>query len=206
MAEVPYRVETADFRKAPKGKIPFVAIDGKVMGDSQLIIEELERRLGDKALDAGLTPREHAISHAVRRMLEEGTYFIGMHNRWATDEGFRVLSPEFKKVLPRPLRLLMPVIRGGVKKTLHKQGTGRHTPKELDAMAIADFDAVAELLGDKDFLFGDRPRTIDASIYAFVEAVAGFPLDSPRRNHVTSSLNLVTFRDRIRKHWWKDLA
>ncbi len=206
MAEVPHKVEAADFRKAPKGKIPFIAIDGKLMGDSQLIIEEIERRLGNQALDAGLTPHDLAIARAVRRMLDEGHYFVGMYIRWATDDGFRVLAPEFKKLLPGPIRLLMPMIRNSVKKSLHKQGTGRHTPDEIEAMGSADLDAVAELLGAQDFLLGERPRTVDASVYAFVEAVAGFPLDYPLKSHLASRTNLGAFRHRVRKRWWQDLA
>lgn len=206
MAEVPHKVEAADFRKAPKGKIPFIAIDGKLMGDSQLIIEELERRLGDRALDAGLAPRDLAISRCVRRMLDEGSYFVGMYIRWANDDGFRVLAPEFKKVLPGLFRPLMPLIRNGVKKSLYKQGTGRHTPDEVAAIGAADLDAVAELLGNGDFLLGERPHTVDASVYAFVEAVAGFPLDSLLNRHLASCPNLVAFRDRVRKRWWQDLG
>ncbi len=206
MAEVPHEVKPADFRKAPKGKIPFVGIDDKLMGDSQLIIEELERRLGDKALDAGLGPRDRAIARSVRRMLEEATYFVGIYFRWHSDDGFRVLAPEFKKILPGPLRLLMPMIRRGVKKKLRGQGTGRHTADEVAAMGAADLDAVAELLGDQDFLFGEKPHTVDASVFAFVETLAGFPLDSPLQRHLHSHPNLVAFRDRVRARWWKDLA
>jgi glutathione S-transferase len=205
MAEVPHSVVAADLRKAPKGKIPFVTIDSQLIGDSQLIIEELERRLGDRALDAGLGARERAVARSVRRMLDEAFYFVGMYFRWGTDDGFRVLAPEFKKVLPGPLRILLPVIRRSVKKALHKQGTGRHTPEEVASIGAADLDAVAELLGDQDFLFGARPRTVDASVFAFIEGIAGFPLDSPLKQHLLAHPNLVAYRDRVRTRWWKDL-
>ena len=102
--------------------------------------------------------------------------------------------------------LLMPAIRNSVKKSLHKQGTGRHTPDEIVAIGVADLDAVSELLGDRDFLLGERPHTVDGSVYAFVEAVAGFSLDSPLKLHLHSRPNLVAYRDRVRKRWWQDLA
>jgi glutathione S-transferase len=205
MAEVPHAVVAADFRKAPKGKIPFVTIDDKLVGDSQLVIEELERRLGDRALDAGLGARDRAIARTVRRMLDEAFYFVGMYFRWGTDDGYAILAPEFKKVLPAPFRVLMPVIRRGVKKSLHKQGTGRHTPDEVAGIGAADLDALSELLGDQDFLFGKAPRTVDASVFAFIEGIAGFPLDSPLKRHLQGKPNLIAYRDRVRARWWKDL-
>jgi glutathione S-transferase len=206
MAEVPYTAVAADFRKAPKGKIPFVSIDGgALMGDSQLIIEELERRLGDRALDHGLSPRDRATGRIVRRAMEEALYFVGLYFRWKTDEGYALLAPEFKKILPAPLRIAMPLIRRRVKKQLHKQGTGRHTVEEVAAMGAADLGAVAELLGDRPFLLGDRPRTPDATIYAFLEAVLGFPLESAIQV-AASHPNLVAYRGRVRERWWKDLA
>jgi glutathione S-transferase len=206
MAEVPYEAVPADYRRAPKGKIPFVVLDGALLGDSQLIMEELERRLGDKALDAGLSARDRALGRSVRRMLEEGTYFTGLYFRWKMDEGYALLAPEFKKMMPGPLKLFVPMFRRKTKKQLHLQGTGRHTPDEVAAMGAADLAALAELLGDQDFLFGTRPRTVDATIYAFVEAIAGFPLDSGVHRGIEAHKNLVAYRDRVRARWWKDLA
>lgn len=206
MAGVPHTIEPADMRKAPKGKIPYAAIDGGLMGDSQLIVETLEGRLGDAALDAGLAPRDRAIGHALRRMLEEGLYFVSMYNRWATDGGYAVLAPVFKQVVPAPLRLLMPVIRRSVRKSLRAQGTGRHTADEVMAMGIADLDAFATLLGDQPFLLGDKPRTVDASGFAFAASILGFPAESRLRTHALGKANLVAYRDRIAARWWPELA
>lgn len=206
MAEVPYQARAADLRKAPKGKIPFVELDGRLMGDSQHIIEELERRRGDQALDAGLSVRDRAIAQVVRRTLEEGLYFVGMYMRWQTDDGYAVLAPEFRLAIPKPFRIAMPLIRRSVKKKLREQGTGRHTVDEVVAMGAADYAALSELLGAQDFLLGARPRTVDAALFAFIEAALGFPLDSPLQRAARSHANLVAYRDRIRARWWKELA
>jgi glutathione S-transferase len=206
MAEVPHTIAVGDMRKAPKGKIPYVAIDGGLMGDSQLIIERCEAQLGDRALDAGMTARDRATARAVRRMLDEGFYFVGMYRRWVSDDGFRVLAPAFKQVLPAPVRMLMPLIRRSVRKSLRKQGTGRHAPDEIEAIGIADLEAVATLLGDQPFLFGDQPRTVDASGFAFVDGVLRFPVESRLRTYVQGQPNLVAYCDRIRARWFGDLA
>jgi len=206
MTEIPYRtVSSGTMRGAPKGKIPWVELDGKPMGDSQLVIEELERRLaaeGKRALDAGLSARDAAIARLARRTLEEGFYFAGLYARWQLDDGYAVVRDEFKKIVPA---LVVPIVRRAMTKKLRAQGTGRHAPDEAHAMAAADLGAVAELLGDRPFVTGDAPRVVDCTLYAFLEGVLGPPIDSPTRRAAQAHANLVAFRARVRSRWWKDL-
>ena len=203
MAEVPYKLAPMKPGQMPKGKIPYVHMDGKFMGDSQLILEELERKLGDRALDHSLTARDAAVSRVTRRTLEEATYFVGVYLRWQLADGYSAIRSEFKKMLPG---FVVTFIRRSVIKKGWAQGTGRHTPEEAMAMGAADFTAVAHLLGDKPYLLGDQPRTVDATVFAFVEAILGFPVDSAMKAAVGSHANLVAYRKRIRDRWWKDLG
>ena len=206
MAEIPYKTAAMQISKAPKGKIPYVALpDGSLMGDSQLIIEQLERGLtaeGKPPLDAGLSARDVAIAHLTRRALEEGFYFVTVYTRWKTDEGFAAVREEFKKFIPG---FVVPLVRRGIRKKLHGQGTGRHTFEEAVALGGGDFDACAELLGDRPFLLGDKPHTVDCTVFAFLEATLGFPVDTPLKAKVLAHANLVAYRKRIRDRWWKDL-
>jgi glutathione S-transferase len=100
----------------------------------------------------------------------------------------------------------VPLIRRAMRKKLHEQGTGRHSREEAMALGKADWTALAELLGDKPFFLGDQPRTIDCTLFAFVEAVVPFPVDSPIKQAITKHANLIAYRDRIRARWWKDLS
>lgn len=52
-----------DPRKAPKGKLPYVTIDGQHIADSELIFEKLNEMSQGK-LYAGLTPEEKAVGTA----------------------------------------------------------------------------------------------------------------------------------------------
>lgn len=203
MAEVPYKLAPMKVGQAPKGKIPYVQMDGKLVGDSQLIVEEIERKLGAKALDAGLAARDVALARVTRRTLEEATYFVGLMTRWKVDAGYTATRTEFKKFIPG---LVVGIVRRSQVKKLYLQGTGRHTSDEAMAMGAADFAAVAELLGDKPFFLGDKARTIDATVFAFVEAILAFPVDSPLKAAVQSHANLGAYRQRIRARWFSDLT
>ncbi|MEZ4400771.1 MAG: glutathione S-transferase family protein [Kofleriaceae bacterium] len=204
MTETPHRVEAASFRKAPKGKIPYVALDGELIGDSQLVIDRLERTSA-RPLDADLSAHDRAVGRVVRRMLEEATYFTGVYLRWSTDAGFAHVRAELGKVMPAPVRMLMPIIRRKAKQAVVAQGTGRHAVEDVCAMAVADFQACAEVLGDQPYLLGDRPHVCDATLYAFLESVLRFPNDTPVKLAVAATPTLVAYRDRIRARWWPEL-
>jgi glutathione S-transferase len=112
------------------------------------------------------------------------------------------MRDEFKKFVPA---VVMPLVRRMQIKKGHAQGTERHTFDEATAMGAADFDAIAEVLGDRPFLLGDAPRVVDCTLFAFLEAVLGPPIDSPLKQRVLARGSLVAHRKRIRERWWKDL-
>ena len=204
ITDTPYRAVPASFPRAPKGKVPFVELDGELIGDSQLIIEALERRR-TPPLDAGLTAEQQAIGRLIRRTLEEATYFTSVYGRWQLDDGWAHTAPQIRATLPAPLRPLLPLIRRKARQALRAQGTGRHDREVVMAMGAADWDAIATVLGDRPFVLGEEPRTVDATVYGFLEGVLGFPLATPVQARVRGHANLLGYRDRVRARWWKDL-
>lgn len=60
LAGLEYQVKVvSDPRKAPKGKLPYVRIEGEAIGDSEIVIRTLGERYG-VTLDAGLMPGARA--------------------------------------------------------------------------------------------------------------------------------------------------
>lgn len=204
MAEIPFETARAVPPRAPKGKIPYVDLDGTKMGDSQLVIEKLTRE-HDIRLDDHLTPAQRATGHLLRRALEEGTYFALVYTRWKVDAGFAIQRPVFASLAPRAIGWLIPhIIRRGAVTKLYHQGFGRHTFEEVQAMAIADLEAAATIFGDGPYLFGDRPTSYDATLFAFVDGLLGFPLDTPVRRRAME-LGFHEYRRRVRERWFPHL-
>jgi glutathione S-transferase len=207
LAGIPYRVEPVDGNpsKAPKGKIPFITDDdGRRMGDSALIIEHLVAKHGDK-LDTHLTPAEHAHGRALRRMTEEGLYFPILYSRWIDDAGFAVVAPVFFASMPGPLRgLIGGFVRRGTRKTLHAQGTGRHTSEEIYALGKADVQTLSDALGEKPFFLGDRPTSYDAAIYGTLQNLIAIPTGTPLTTFAASVPNLTAFCERMSKRCFDD--
>ena len=64
-------------------------------------------------------------------------------------------------------------------------------------LAIADIDALASLIGDKDFLMGDKPCAADATVFAFVASFLTPWFDTPLLAAAVRHANLAAYRDRI---------
>jgi glutathione S-transferase len=203
MAGIPYESRSGDPRKGPKGKIPYIVDGDTRMGDSQLIIEYLQKKHGNP-LDDKLTPADHAVGHLVRRTLEEAGYWSGLHARWLDDANWEPMAKAFAPVLPKvigPL-LMKTVIRGATRKRALAQGIARHDPATISAMASADVDALAVVLGDKDFLLGAEPSSYDAVVYGFLANLLAFPPDGAIARRAKTHENLLRYVERMKARYW----
>lgn len=206
MADIPYTIAVGDPRGAPKGKVPWIEDDGLVLGDSALIIEHLKNTRGDP-LDGRLTPREQALGHAIRKLVEDSLYFISSWSKWAEDDSFAIYSAELFAGMPEEqLQSVPDMVR---KRTLDKfdaQGIGRHSRDEIYAMGVEDVVAFGELLGDGPFLFGDTPTSCDASAFGVIGNLKDGPFPSPVRDRIRETPNVAAYVDRIRQRYFSDLA
>lgn len=200
LAGIPYEAKAANPMKAPKGKVPYV-LDGElVLSDSQHIVEHLKRTRGD-TLDGWLSPDAVALGHVVRRALEEGTYFAIVYARWIDPAGWEAYKPIMNRAVPS---LVLPFIRRKVGQTLHAQGTGRHKPEEIYAMAADDLAAVSQVLGDQPYLLGDQPSSFDATAFAMIESIRAFEAPSALRDAVLGDTRLLAYADRVRERCWAE--
>jgi glutathione S-transferase len=185
--------------RAPKGKYPFIVEeDGAApLGDSGFIIEHLTRK-HHVTIDDGLDAHARAQSVALRALIEDQLYFALLYTRWIEADGWAVLKPGAFGTLPLIMRDLIPMLaRRGVRKSLWGQGTGRHTAEEVHAIGRAGVDALAELLGSKQFLLADRPHSIDASAFGTLANLAYAPFVGPLNDALVGHANLRAYTDRL---------
>lgn len=199
LARVPFESAPGSPLQSPSGKVPWIEHGGERICDSQRVVEHLARTVGAD-LDAGLSASEQATSHALRRMLEAGTYFGLCWLRWISDEGFAAYKPILLTLAPPGLgHLVLPVIRRDMKRQVRLQGTSLLTAAEVNALVVRDFAAVDAALGDKPFLFGDTPTSLDAVVFAFVESLLAFPVESEAKRRVREETRLDAHRARVRE-------
>jgi glutathione S-transferase len=75
-AGLDYREDRGGFRKAPKGKLPYINDDGTVVPDSAFIRFHIEKKYGVD-FDAGLTLEQKAVAWAIENMCETTSILPG---------------------------------------------------------------------------------------------------------------------------------
>lgn len=206
MADVAYVVDTTGFRRAPKGKLPYIDDDGAIVPDSTFIRFHLEKTRGVD-FDAGLSAMERAQSWAIEKLCENHLISIIALHRWRDDENFaRGIGAFFDGMLPALVRAPTKwAIRRGIVRRLREQGTGRFTKDEIDSLGQRDVDALATLLGDTPYLMGNSPCAADASMFAALALLMDPATASPTRDAALSKPNLVAYRERMRARYFPEV-
>lgn len=201
-AKIDYQVAPFDprqsFRRAPKGKMPFIEDeDGSIIGNSTLIIERLSQRHAID-LDAPLDDRAKAISHAFRRMLDEHFYWVAVYSRWCDEPRWSIIRDRFFARMPALMRpVVTAMARRGMLRALHAQGIGRHSREEIYRLGAADLRSLSHLLGDDLWFFGaDSPTLLDLWAHAFVAEIVVPPIRSPLREAAGALPNLCAHVER----------
>ena len=198
LAGLPYQQVFRDLpSKGPKGKNPWIELDGRTIGDTEIIIETLERRSGFN-IDAGLSPDQLAISHAIRRMIEEHFHMIYEWELFVHPDGAAGARQMVATVVP-------PIVAGPIakyigrrfKKQLHARGLARHEMPIVIRKARADIDAVEAILGAKSFLLGARPCMADVAIYGLMYPLSRWPMHTPAADDIKSRPRLLAYLERL---------
>jgi glutathione S-transferase len=203
MAKLEYKTAPPDvFKVAPNGRVPYVNLDGRIIGDSTLIIQALKKRFGDP-LNGGLSPEQRAQALCLQRLMESHLSFAGAWLRWSDKDSLKYLHDYFKPLLP-PLvcEVIFKMIRKDMMKMLRAQGIGEHNREDIIRFANADVTALSDLLGSKSFFLGEQPTEIDATMYGFLIQQLWVPWDNPVKQHALSLENLDSFCQRMKQRFW----
>ena len=209
MAERPYRTDTGGFRKAPKGKLPYIADDGALIADSTFIRWHIENKYGVD-FDRGLTAQERAVAWAFEKLMEDNMYWTVLAERWFDDDNFRRGPANFFKTVPAPVRpLVIAMIRRQVRGSARGHGMGRHTRAEIQALGKRSIDALAAQLGDAPFFMGAQPTGVDATAFAFIAGTLCPTFDTPLHSAAERHGSLKRYVGRMTKRFypeWNEIA
>ena len=204
MAGIAYVRKRGDFKKAPKGKIPYIDDGGVIIGDSTFIRRHLEQTYGAD-FSGGYAPADLAVALAFERMCEDHLYWAVVEARWMIRENFEAGPALFFRSVPGLVRpLVIRMVHRKFRRTLDGQGFGRHTRAEIERLAIADIDALAAFLGDKLFLLGERPCGADATVFSFLASALCPLFKTPIRDAAAGHANLVAYVERMTAQYYPE--
>lgn len=206
LAGLPYREDRDGFRKAPKGKLPYIDDAGTIVADSTLIRFHIEEKYGFD-FDAGLDATQKATAWAIERMCEEHLYWAIVADRWLDDGNFAMGPARFFESVPWPVRpIVVSLVRRQVASAARGQGFARHGKAERDRLAIRDIETLATLLADKPYLMGDRPCGADATVLAFVAHLLPPDFETALLPATRAHANLVAYHDRLMRDYFPELS
>lgn len=204
MAGLEYVEDRTGFRRAPKGKLPFIDDNGEIVADSTLIRLHIEKTR-NMDFDAHLTDVQKDIAWSVQTMCEEHLYWAIVSARWQSDANFARGPGKIFDGAPAPFRPLIKwLVRRKVIASLKAQGFGRYSCAEAIVLTSRDIESLATFIGDKQFLFGLTPCAADATVFAFLAATLSPINEWPIRDLALSKPNLVAYRDRMMQRYFPD--
>ncbi|OUL37466.1 hypothetical protein BV372_00405 [Nostoc sp. T09] len=121
-------------------------------------------------------------------MNKENTYWGLGDIRFNCEENWQIYQEMLAKFLPEmPTAELQPIlesIRQSFCSQMYGHGIGRHSSEEIFILISADFQAISNFLADKPFFMGDKPTTVDATVYAYIANTIKPPFKSPIIDYV----------------------
>merc|ERR1712168_1745005 len=199
--------------RSRKGMLPFIELNGEEVADSNMIIETLAKKF-DKEMPAQLSQDQKNVQHAMIAMVENHLHWTIVHWRSKdvdnTLKGYQLnLQTAIGSKAPASLLnfyFKYTFCRKGLKK-VKAHGLGVHTPEEIEQFGKKDLQALSEMLGDKEFFFGDEPAMLDLVVYSHVAQLVMIEKDSPcsLRDYLEADCkNLVGLVNRMKDRCWGD--
>ena len=170
--DIPFTLSTeANPNKAPKGKLPYLKHEGKIVADSELIAEYLDAYTGGK-IYADLTPEQRATGVALTRLCEDHLYWIMVASRWLDDAWWPNVVAGFFGDLPAIIRpVATGIARRQVRQTYCLQGLGRHSRDEQEGFLRRDLDALEAAVPTEGYLFGQQPDVYDFTVAGMMAGI-----------------------------------
>jgi glutathione S-transferase len=197
MADLPYEKLVAPPDSSPKGQIPWIIDGDDRIGDSTFIRAHIEGKYGVD-LDAGLTDAQRAQAWAFERMVENQLGWTATYFRFLKPENFAKGPAHWFDAAPEPVREdLREGLLTAVRTNVQAVGVGRHSDAEIVWLAERSLNAIAAVLGDKPFLFGDRPVGSEAVVFSTLLVTLNPFFDSPLRRRAETMPSLVAYVERM---------
>merc|ERR1711988_1337491 len=199
--------------RSKKGMLPFIELNGEEIADSNMIIETLSKKF-DKEMPAELTQDQKNVQRAMVAMVENHLHWTIVY--WKSKDVDNILKG-YKLNLQSAIGSKAPAsllnfyfkytfCRKGMKK-VRSNGMGVHTAEEIENFGKKDLQTLSEMLGDKEFFFGDEPAMLDLVVFSHVAQLVMVDKEyaCPLRDYLEADCkNLVGLVNRMKDRCWSD--
>merc|ERR1712002_750045 len=199
--------------RSKKGMLPFIELNGEEIADSNIVIDTLSKKF-EKSMPAELTQDQKNVQHAMIAMVENHLHWTMVY--WKSKDVDNILKG-YKLNLQSAIGSKAPAsllnfyfkytfCRKGMKK-VRSNGMGAHTAEEIESFGKKDLQTLSEMLGDKEFFFGDEPAMLDLVVFSHVAQLVMVDKEysCPLRDYLEADCkNLVGLVNRMKDRCWAD--
>jgi len=199
--------------RSKKGLLPFIELNGEEIADSNMIIETLSKKF-EKEMPAELSQDQKNVQHAMIAMVENHLHWTTVY--WRSKDVDNILKG-YKLNLQTAIGSKAPAsilnfyfkhtfCRKGLKK-VRANGMGVHTSEEIENFGKKDLQTLSEMLGEKEFFFGDEPAMLDMVVFSHVAqlVMVDKEFSCPLRDYLEADCtNLVGLVNRMKDRCWGD--
>lgn len=199
--------------RSKKGLLPFIELNGEEIADSNIVIETLAKKF-EKEMPAELSQDQKNVQHAMIAMVENHFHWTTVY--WRSKDVDNILKG-YKLNLQTAIGSKAPAsilnfyfkytfCRKGLKK-VRANGMGVHTAEEIETFGKKDLLTLSEMLGEKEFFFGDEPAMLDLVVFSHVAqlVMVDKEFSCPLRDYLEADCkNLVGLVNRMKDRCWAD--
>lgn len=206
LSGLPYQVVQADIRAAPRGKIPWIVDEEAVVSDSRMIKTYLETHY---TIDFTNDYSARALAHglAIERMLEDHLYPLLMQQRWTSLRDFNLGPAQGFDRAPALQRMWLRITAARRARHLYiALGLDRLTAAEKYALVCKALDAIETAIAGQLYMLGGRVCGVDATVYAFLAALAAPQVRSSYGDYLRKQVELSAYMARMQAEFYPDFA
>ncbi|KAK0427754.1 hypothetical protein QR680_010409 [Steinernema hermaphroditum] len=201
--KVPHEVVSTYRMRSAKGLLPFIELNGQQIADSQLILFLLQKNFNIKE---NLSTEQAAVARAVDRMVDGSMFFTLLYPKmvWNTE---KYIHRDVTNI-PLPGFVTNIIAKSFVKKVKRRfggLGYGRFSKEELRDVLRRDLEAIDGILGNKKFLFGDKPVIPDFTLFGHLATSYYLPYRQPIGDFLDDEFpRVLNHMLRMRAHYWPE--
>lgn len=203
LKRIPYELvppkSPTDFRRwnPQTGKMPVLALGGRRLYDSTLILRALDETVPTPSL-VDPDPHVAARQHFLEDWADESLYWYGMGLRWA-DVNADATAAQVAGSLPLPA-FLLPLAKVFLKRQIRPsalaQGLARLPLDVLLGELACRLDELLVWLGDRPFFFAERPSVADLAVFGQLHMLQSGP--TPQATAlIVARPSLVAYAQRV---------
>ncbi len=187
--------------KSDSKTLPAIRVGGRKISDSENIIRYFEKET-ELGLDHFLSAEQETTKIMLWRLMNGCIYQFMVAERWLDPEVYPKFVETFKSMLlPTYLSYLCPLLKRAIAYRVrgkYLKSLDHLEKKDREVFMAENFRVLSDFLAGKRYLFGDKPSSADAFLFAYLYSFLAVPFENPTRTMISRDYpNLVTCYERI---------